>query len=58
MQISYMTVYDFAKATVLCGGIAYLAYSIPELSQAIIIAVLSLLWLSYLHGILSRLRER
>ena len=53
-----MTAYDFAKATVLCGGIAYFAYSIPALSQAILIALLSLLWLSYLHRTVSRPRER
>jgi hypothetical protein len=53
-----MTAYDLAKATVLCGGIAYFAYSIPALSQAIIIAILSLLWLSYLHSTVSRLRVR
>ncbi len=52
-----MTAYDFAKATLLCGGIAYFAYRIPALSQAIIIAILSLLWLSYLHSTVSRLRE-
>lgn len=53
-----MTAYDFAKATVLCGATAYFAYRFPALSQAIIIAMLSLLWLSYLHSTVSRLRER
>jgi hypothetical protein len=53
-----MTTFDLAKATVLCGGIAYFAYSIPALSQAIIIAILSVLWLTYLHSTVSRLRQR
>ncbi len=52
-----MTAYDFAKATVLCGGIAYFVYSIPVLSQILVIAMLSLLWLSYLHRTISRLRQ-
>jgi hypothetical protein len=38
-------------------GFAYFAYSIPALSQAILIALLSLLWLSYLHRTVSRLRQ-
>jgi hypothetical protein len=58
VDISVMTAFDLAKATLLCGGIAYFAYSIPALSQAIIIAILSLLWLSYLHRTVRRLRER
>jgi hypothetical protein len=53
-----MTAFDLAKATLICGGIAYFAYSIPALSQALIIAMLSLLWLSYLHSTFSWLRER
>ncbi len=53
-----MTAFDLAKATLVCGGIAYFAYSIPALSQAIIIALLCLLWLSYLHRTVSRRWER
>ena len=51
-----MTRFELAKATLLCGGIAYFAYSIPALSQAIIIAILSVLWLTYLHSTVRRLR--
>ncbi len=58
VQVFPMRVFDLAKATLLCGGVAYFAYSIPALSQAIIIAILTLLWLSYLHTTLSRLRAR
>ena len=53
-----MTATNFAKATLFCGGIAYFAFRIPALSQAIIIALLSVLWLSYLHSTVSRLRVR
>jgi hypothetical protein len=41
-----MNMSDLIKATVVCGGIAFLVYSFPVLSQAVIIAFLSLLWLS------------
>jgi len=58
VEVSTMTAFDLAKATLVCGGIAYFAYSIPALSQALIIAILCLLWLSYLHRTVSRLRER
>jgi len=53
-----MTAIDLAKATLVCGGIAYFAYSIPVVSQAITIAILCLLWLSYLYRTVSRLRVR
>lgn len=41
-----MNVSDLIKATIACGGIAFLVYSFPVLSQVVIIAFLSLLWLS------------
>lgn len=49
---------DLFKATVVCGSIAYLAYSVPVLSQVIVIALLSIIWLTYLHSTISRLRRR
>jgi len=52
-----MTAFDLAKATLLCGSIAYFAYSIPVLSQVLIIALLSLLWLTYLHSTVRCLRQ-
>jgi hypothetical protein len=58
VEVSAMTAFDLAKATLVCGGIAYFAYSIPALSQVIIIAILCLLWLSYLHRTVSRIWER
>lgn len=42
-----MTLVDLIKATVACGGVAFLAYSYPVLSQALIIGTLSIVWLSY-----------
>lgn len=42
-----MSVLDLFKATVACGGLAFLFYSYPILGQILMIALLSLLWLSY-----------
>ncbi|NOS71150.1 MAG: hypothetical protein HOP33_14620 [Verrucomicrobia bacterium] len=53
-----MRAIDFVKATVCCGITAYFAYTFPALSQGIIIAILSLLWLTYLHSTVIRLRRR
>lgn len=44
-----MSLMDLIKATIACGGIAFLIYSFPVISQVIIIALLTLLWLSYAH---------
>lgn len=41
-----MNMSDLIKATIACGGIAFLVYTFPVLSQVVIIAFLSLLWLS------------
>ena len=53
-----MNVLDLAKATVICGGIAFLIYSFPVVSQAVIIGLLSLLWLSYAHRTFTKLLRR
>lgn len=42
-----MTVLDLIKATIACGGFAFLTYSYPIIGQILIIGVLSLVWLSY-----------
>ena len=44
-----MSFVDLTKATVTCGGIAFLIYTFPALAQGLIIGLLSLLWLSYAH---------
>ncbi len=53
-----MTVFDLIKATLICGSTAFLIYSVPQLSQGIIIGLLSLLWLGYAHRTLMRLLRR
>jgi hypothetical protein len=53
-----MNVLDLIKATVACGGTAFLIYSFPVVSQVVIIAGLSLLWLSYAHRTLAKIRRR
>jgi hypothetical protein len=53
-----MNVLDLIKATITCGLLAFLIYSFPVVSQAVIIGGLSLLWLSYAHRTLSNLRRR
>ena len=42
-----MSFVDLIKATVICGGVAFLIYSFPMLAQGLIIVGLTLLWLSY-----------
>ncbi len=49
---------DLIKATIVCGLIAFLCYSFPVLGQAVIIAFLSLLWLSYARKAIARLWRR
>ncbi len=49
---------DLIKATLSCGIAAYLVYTFPALSQGIIIALLSVLWLSYLRSTVRSLRQR
>lgn len=53
-----MKVMDLAKATVTCGLTAFLIYSYPVIGQVVIIAVLSLLWLSYAHRTFAGLWRR
>ena len=49
---------DLIKATVACGLLAYLVHSYPTVAQALIIAVLCLLWLSYLARTITGLRAK
>jgi len=51
-------VLDLIKATLTCGGGAFLIYSFPVVSQVMIIGLLTLLWLSYAHRTWARLRRR
>ena len=49
-----MSLVDLAKATVFCGGIAFLIYTFPMVAQGLIIGLLTLLWLSYAHKTVMR----
>ena len=53
-----MNLLDLIKATVICGGVAFLFYSFPVLGQILVIGVLSMLWLSYARKTLASLRRR
>ena len=53
-----MTIWDLTKATVFCGGVAFLFYSFPGVAQGVTIGLLTLLWLGYAHRTLVSLRRR
>jgi uncharacterized membrane protein YesL len=56
MALCRMSLLDLIKATIVCGGVAFLFYSFPVLGQIMAITVLSLLWLSYARKTLVRAR--
>ncbi len=51
-----MNVVDLLKATIGCGLLAYVVYTVPQVSQGLIIGLLTLLWLLYAHKVLIRRR--
>ena len=53
-----MNVFDLINATIACGLSAFLIYSFPVVGQVLIIAVLSLLWLSYAHRTFVKILRR
>ena len=53
-----MSFVDLTKATVVCGGVAFLFFNWPVLGQALMIAVCSVLWLSYLRKVVLAYRRR
>jgi uncharacterized membrane protein YesL len=53
-----MSILDLTKATVICGGVAFLIYSFPLLSQILTIGLLSVLWLSYAHHAVTNWRRK
>ncbi len=53
-----MSILDLIKATLVCGGIAFLIYSYPWLGQIVLIGGLSLLWLAYARKTIASLRRR
>jgi hypothetical protein len=52
-----MNLLDLAKATAVCGGIAFVVYSFPVVGQIMIIGLLSLLWLAYAYKALEAIRR-
>ncbi len=53
-----MTFMDLIKATLVCGGFAFLTYRYPLLGQVVVITFLGLLWLLYAHQTVGHLRRR
>jgi hypothetical protein len=53
-----MSILDLTKATVICGGVAFLIYSFPLLSQILTIGLLGVLWLSYAHRTIINWRRK
>jgi uncharacterized membrane protein YesL len=53
-----MTFMDLTKATISCGLIAFLIYTFPIVGQVVLIGLLTLLWLSYAHRTVTKLRRR
>lgn len=53
-----MNALDLAKATVVCGSVAYMVYSFPVISQSFIIGLLCVFWLSYAYKMMRTIRGR
>jgi hypothetical protein len=53
-----MSILDLGKATVVCGGGAFLIYGCPVVSQVLLIGFLSVLWLTYAYKAVEHLRRR
>lgn len=53
-----MSIFDLTKATVICGGVAFLIYTFPLVSQILVISLLSLLWLSYAYRAIMNVRRK
>jgi hypothetical protein len=53
-----MNMLDLVKATVVCGGVAFLIYSFPVVGQILLIGFLSVLWLMYAYKAVEDLRRR
>jgi len=53
-----MSILDLIKATIVCGGIAFLVYSFPVIGQIVIIGLLGLAWLTYARKMIKSLTGR
>jgi hypothetical protein len=58
LKQAQMNIFDLTKATVVCGSTAFLVYSFPVISQAAIIGLLTVFWLSYAYKLAKSIRER
>ena len=55
---SRMSLLDLVKATIVCGGVAFVVYSFPIVVQILVIGLLSLLWLAYAYKTIETIRRR
>ncbi len=53
-----MNMFDLVKATVVCGGLAFLIYNFPAFSQVSLIGLLTLMWLMYARDAITHLRRK
>ena len=53
-----MSLLDLAKATVVCGGVSFLVYSFPVISQSVIIGLLTVVWISYAQKLIRNFVRR
>jgi hypothetical protein len=49
---------DFVKATVICGILSFICYSVPVVGQALVIGTLGLLWLGYAYKTVARIWQK
>ena len=53
-----MNLFDLAKATVVCGGVSFIVYTFPAISQGLIIGLLTVVWVSYAQKLIRRFVRR
>jgi hypothetical protein len=53
-----MNLVDLTKATIVCGGVSFLVYSFPVISQSAIIGLLTVVWLSYARKLIQNFGRR
>ena len=53
-----MKVLDLVKASVVCGGMAFVVYCFPTAGQIVVIGVLNPLWLAYAYKTLATIRRK
>jgi hypothetical protein len=54
LAVVVMSLFDLAKATVVCGGVSFLVYTFPAISQGVIIGLLTVVWLSYARTLIRK----